>query len=114
MASPLRISRASGVFYDRLKDMEQTIQDMNLARRQGDMARYREIYEDNWALLQYKDFIKKQQRNINDLNARINEIRYSRFISSKRKAEQLDRLYQLRNDALDTATKHKAFATTLR
>ena len=113
-ASPLRNTRASGVFYDRLKDMEQTIQDMNLARRQGDMARYREIYEDNWALLQYIDFIKKQQRNINDLNARINEIRYSRFISSKRKAEQLDRLYQLRNDALDTATKHKAFATTLR
>ena len=110
-ASPIRNTKMSGIFYDRLKEMEQTTQDMNLARKQGDMKMWREIYEDTKAARQYNVFLKQQRRIVNDINTEISNVRYSRekHATPYWKALQLDRLYQLRNDAIDNATKHAAF-----
>ena len=110
-ASPIRNTKMATVFYERLKEMEQTTQDMNLARRQGDMKRWREIYEDTKAARQYNIFLKQQRRIVNDINTQIESVRYSRekWASPYWKALNLDRLYQMRNDAIDNATKHAAF-----
>ena len=99
-SSPLRNTKYGTIFYERLKDIEQTVQDMELARKLGHMDEYQEIYDENKDKLMYKAFIKKKQRMVNDLNARIKEIRYSMNIGGEEKAIKLDRLYQLRNQLM--------------
>jgi len=99
-SSPLRNTKYGTIFYERLKDIEQTVQDMELARKLGHMDEYLEIYEEKKDILMYKNFIKKKTRMINDLNARIKEIRYSIDMGGEEKSVRMDRLYQLRNQLM--------------
>ena len=108
-SSPLRNTRSGTVFYERLKELEQTVQDMNLSRKLGHMDEYRDIYEEKGSLLKFKAFLRKKGRMINDLNARIKRIRFDLRMGGDEKAIRIDRLYQLRNDLLKRVTESRPF-----
>jgi hypothetical protein len=108
-SSPLRNTKSGTIFYERLKDIEQTVQDMNLSRKLDHMDTYNEIYDENKDLLKYKAFINKKARMVNDINARIKQIRFHMKMGGDEKAVRLDRLYQLRNQLLDNIANSSAF-----
>jgi len=108
-SSPIRNTKSGTIFYDRLKELEQTVQDMNLSRKLGHMDSYLEIYEEKGSLLKYKGFLRKRGRMVNDLNARIKRVRFDLKMGAEEKATRIDRLYQLRNDLLSRTVKSNPF-----
>ena len=108
-SSPLRNTKSGTVFYERLKELEQAVQDMNLARKYGQMDTYHEIYEDKKNLLKFQSFLKKKGRMTNDLNARIKKISFDMKMGAAEKATRLDRLYQLRNELISRTVKSRQF-----
>jgi hypothetical protein len=108
-SSPLRNTKSGTIFYDRLKELEQSVQDMNLAKKYGHMDDYQDIYDDKKDILKFKAFIRKQGRMVNDLNSRIKRIRFDKKMGGDEKATRIDRLYQLRNDLLSRVAKTPAF-----
>jgi hypothetical protein len=108
-SSPLRNTKSGTIFYERLKELEQTVQDMNLSRKLGHMDEYRDIYEEKGSLLKFKAFLRKKGRMVNDFNARIKRINFDLKMGGQEKAVRIDRLYQLRNDLLNRVTKSRSF-----
>jgi hypothetical protein len=108
-SSPLRNTKSGTIFYERLKELEQSVQDMNLARKYGHMDDYQDTYDDKKDILKFKAFIRKKGRMVNDLNARIKRIRFDKKMHPEDKATKIDRLYQLRNDLLSRVVKTPAF-----
>jgi hypothetical protein len=108
-SSPLRNTKSGTVFYERLKELEQTVQDMNFAKKIGNTEKFNEIYDNKKELLKYKAFLKKKQRSINDINSRITDVRNDMDMGADVKGAKMDRLYQLRNMFINKAVKSKAF-----
>jgi len=108
-SSPIRNTRAGTVFYKILKELEQAVQDANLARKLGHMDEYRDIYEDKKSLFMFKAFLRKKGRMVNDLNARIKRINFDLKMGGDEKAVRIDRMYQLRNELLNKITKSRSF-----
>ena len=107
-ASPIRNTKAGGIFYERLKEIEQANADLNLAKKLGDWEHYREIYEEKKDLLKWKSFIRKKQRILNNINKRIRKINYDKSMSAESKRMRMDRLYSIRNRILDILAKSPA------
>ena len=104
-SSPLRNTKSNSVYYERLKELEQTVQDLNFARRLSDWENYNEIYDSNAEILKYHAFMRKRKRSINDFNNRINEVRNSKRMDAEEKEVRLDRLFQLRNSLINKTVK---------
>ena len=107
-ASPIRNTKASTAFYERMKDVEQAHADLSLSKKLQDWDRYKEIYEEKKDLLKWKDFIKKKQRILNELNKRIRVIRFDRRMGADEKRERMDQLYLLRNQIMDRIAESPA------
>ena len=107
--SPIRNTKAATVFYKRLQEMEQAVQDLNFARKLHNWDRAREIYERDKDLLRYKAFMRKKARSVNDFNARIKVIKNDMHMGGNEKAVMMDRLYQLRNELISKIVKTPAF-----
>ena len=107
--SPIRNTKSANVFYKRLQEMEQSVQDLNFARKLHNWDRAKEIYERDKDLLRYKAFMRKKARSVNDFNARIKLIRNDMYMGADEKAVMMDRLYQLRNDLISKIVKTPAF-----
>ena len=99
--SPIRNTRSGTRFYERVQDIEQAYNDLQLSKKLGDWDRYKEIYEEKKDLLKWRDFIKKKQRIFNELNKRIRVIRFDRTMSPENKRTRMDQLYALRNQIMD-------------
>ena len=99
--SPIRNTRSGTRFYERVQDIEQAYNDLQLSKKLGDWDRYKEIYEEKKDLLKWRDFIKKKQRIFNELNKRIRVIRFDRTMSPENKRSRMDQLYALRNQIMD-------------
>ena len=108
-SSPLRNTKSGTIFYERLKELEQTVQDFNLAKKLKNWDKVDEIYESKKDLLKWKGFIKKKHRMLNDLNARIKTISFDKKMDGNEKRTKIDRLYQLRNILLSKVVKMPAF-----
>jgi predicted nuclease with TOPRIM domain len=100
-ASPIRNTKAGTAFYERMGEIEQAYNDMQLSKKLEDWDRYEEIYEEKKDLLKWRDFIKKKQRIFNELNKRIRVIRFDRSMSADNKRVRIDQLYALRNQIMD-------------
>ena len=85
------------MFYERLQEAEQAHADLKYFERMGDMAKYREIYNEKRDLLAFRKLIKGRRRDINDLDKRIKQNKASMRRSAESKAVIEDRLYQMRN-----------------
>ena len=107
-ASPIRNTKAGTAFYERLKDVEQAHNDLNLSKKLEDWDRYKEIYEEKKDLLKWKDFIKKKQRMLNEINKRIRIIRFDKYMGAEQKRERMDQLYLLRNQITDRIAESPA------
>ena len=107
-ASPIRNTKAGTAFYERLKDVEQAYNDLQLSKKLEDWDRYKEIYEEKKDLLKWKDFIKKKQRMLNEINKRIRIIRFDKYMGAEQKRERMDQLYLLRNQITDRIAKSPA------
>jgi hypothetical protein len=107
-ASPIRNTKAGTAFYERLKDVEQAHNDLNLSKKLEDWDRYEEIYEEKKDLLKWKDFIKKKQRMLNEINKRIRIIRFDKYMGAEQKRERMDQLYLLRNQITDRIAESPA------
>ena len=107
-ASPIRNTKASTAFYDRMKEVEQAHADLSLSKKLQDWDRYKEIYEEKKDLLKWKGFIKKKQRILNELNKRIRVIRFDRRMGADEKRERMDQLYLLRNQIMDRIAESPA------
>jgi hypothetical protein len=107
--SPIRNTKAATVFYKRLQEMEQSVQDLNFARKLQNWDKAKEIYERDKDLLRYQAFMRKKARSVNDFNARIKVIRNDMDMGSNEKAVMMDRLYQLRNELISKIVKTPAF-----
>jgi len=104
-SSPYRNTKASSIYYERLKELEQTVQDLKFYRKVGDWEKYNETYDSKAEILKYHGFMRKKKRNINDFNNRITDIRNNRKMSGEEKEVRLDRMYQLRNGLIDKTVK---------
>ena len=100
-ASPIRNTRSGTRFYERMQDIEQAYNDLQLSKKLEDWDRYKEIYEEKKDLLKWRDFIKKKQRIFNELNKRIRIIRFDRTMSPENKRTRMDQLYAIRNQIMD-------------
>ena len=107
-ASPIRNTKASTAFYERMKDIEQAHADLSLSKKLQDWDRYKEIYEEKKDLLKWKGFIKKKQRILNELNKRIRVIRFDKRMGADEKRERMDQLYLLRNQIMDRIAESPA------
>ena len=107
-ASPIRNTKAGTVFYERMTDIEQAYNDMQLSKKLEDWDRYEEIYEEKKDLLKWRDFMKKKQRTFNELNKRIRIIRFDRSMSADNKRVRIDQLYALRNQIMDKIAESPA------
>ena len=107
-ASPIRNTKASTAFYERMKDVEQAHADLSLSKKLQDWDRYKEIYEEKKDLLKWKGFIKKKQRILNELNKRIRVIRFDTRMGADEKRERMDQLYLLRNQIMDRIAESPA------
>jgi len=99
--SPIRNTKAGTRFYERMQDIEQAYNDLQLSKKLADWDRYKEIYEEKKDLLKWRDFIKKKQRIFNELNKRIRVIRFDRTMSPENKRTRMDQLYAMRNQIMD-------------
>ena len=93
----IRNTKYSAMFYERLQEAEQAHADLKYFERMGDMAKYREIYNEKRDLLAFRKLIKGRRRDINDLDKRIKQNKASMRRSPEAKAVIEDRLYQMRN-----------------
>ena len=108
-SSPIRNTKAGTVFYKRLKEMEQAVQDLNFARKLKDWDKAKELYERDKDLLKFSAFMRKKARSVNDFNTRIKEIKNDKNMGADEKAVMMDRLYQLRNILISKVVKTPAF-----
>ena len=108
-SSPIRNTKAGTVFYKRLKEMEQAVQDLNFARKLKDWDKAKELYERDKDLLKFSAFMRKKARSVNDFNTRIKEIKNDKDMGADEKAVMMDRLYQLRNILISKVVKTPAF-----
>ena len=107
-ASPIRNTKAGTAFYDRMTEIEQAYNDMQLSKKLQDWDRYKEIYEEKKDLLKWRDFMKKKQRTFNELNKRIRVIRFDRSMSPENKRLKIDQLYAMRNQIMDRIAESPA------
>ena len=106
--SPLRNTKASTAFYERLKDIEQAHADLTLSQKLGDWGRYKEIYEEQKDQLRFRKFMKKKQRMLNELNKRIKQVRFSTSMGPEEKRIRMDIIYAIRNQLLDRIAESPA------
>ena len=106
--SPLRNTKASTAFYERLKDIEQAHADLTLSQKLGDWGRYKEIYEEQKDQLRFRKFMKKKQRMLNELNKRIKQVRFSTSMGPEEKRIRMDKIYAIRNQLLDRIAESPA------
>ena len=106
--SPIRNTRQGTRFYERMQDIDQAYNDLQLSKKLEDWDRYKEIYEEKKDLLKWRDFIKKKQRIFNELNKRIRVIRFDRSMSPENKRIRMDQLYAMRNQIMDRIAESPA------
>ena len=98
--TPIKNTTYGNIFYEQLKEIEQTYADIKLAEKLRDYDKARRITEDNREKLYLRKLLNRRQDIIQELNNRIKVIQVDKWRSAEQKRIEIDRLEQIRNSAL--------------
>ena len=103
--TPIKNTTYGNIFYEQLKEIEQTYADIRLYQRLGQFERAAEMEQNNREKLYLRKILNRRQDIVQELNNRIKVIQVDRWRSSKQKRIEVDRLEQIRNTMLRSTVR---------
>jgi hypothetical protein len=103
--TPSRATKYSSLFYEGLKEMNQTYADIRNYRTLGETEKALNLARKNKDKLRFRKLANKIQKNIANTTKRIRLARLDRNISAQEKRVKIDRLTVIKNKLLKMAVK---------
>jgi hypothetical protein len=103
--TPSRSTKYSSIFYEGLKEMNQTYADIRNYRMLGETDKAIALARKNKDQLRYRRLANKIQKSIANVTKRVRLTRLAKNISSNEKRIKIDRLTVIKNRLLKSAVK---------
>jgi hypothetical protein len=103
--NPARATKYSTLFYEQLKEMNQTYADIRNFRTLGEQEKALNLARKEKDTLKFRKFANKIQKNIATVSRRIRLTRLSKSLNSVEKRIQIDRLTTIKNRLLKMAVE---------